>query len=153
MVAVNRQTMLLRKQRTAQIQRLLVSQELLIAMSEGTHHEFTNPLKGTSNFSQVYCFCIIFLSGELCGVLLLQYCCIVHSIVHYVIIMSFVLMYVIYCASVISVVPHVFVCVNLLSTIKLYPSKSAKSRHVPAQQHVEVVKVGDLDTLTSEQLL
>ena len=43
MVAVNRQTMLLHKQR------LIVSQKLLIAMSEGTHHGFANPFKGTSN--------------------------------------------------------------------------------------------------------
>ena len=41
-------------------------------------------------------------------------------IVHYIMLMSFVLVYVTYCACVVSVVPHVLYVLNLLSTIKLY---------------------------------
>ena len=108
-------------------------------MPGGTAHESVNPLKGipVTDRTEVLIvkFIVVFvssfcLSGEEMWCIMTIVSCIL--IVHYIMLMSFVLVYVTYCAYVVSGVPHVLYVLNLLSTIKLYLSKSAKSRQTQA---------------------
>ena len=54
--------------------------------------------------------------------------CIMHFVVHYIMLMSFVLVYVTYGACVVSGVPHVLYVLNLLSTIKLYLNRPSHDK-------------------------
>ena len=86
-------------------------------MPGGTTHESINPLKGiyTSNWTEVlivkFLYPLFCLSGEEMWCIMTIVSCIL--IVHYIMLMSFVLVYVTYCAYVVSGVPHVLYVLNL----------------------------------------